>query len=397
MPPEITDSGGSPLRVGSSAEFEKEITEQDVLSFARNSGDWNSIHVDADYALTRNHRGRIVHGAFQVGLASGLLGMHLPGQDVLLGSINARFTEPLYFPCRVRVNGEITSWNPDNSWGRLKVIIQDTSTLTQAAEIFMGFTFYNEVSADSLSRPPGQSGIQKGDQKVILVTGASGGIGKEIVSRLSSDCFVLTTVNKRPLNPKLKNLPNVTEVQVDLSTPGWEETIEAALPNGHLYGIVHAAWPGAPRGGLLQVEDNVIEQQLAFGTLYTIRLARFLFGHAHPEGGRFVALGSTAGNHKPAISRAAYSLGKSALESTVTLLAPELARKQITINSVCPSFVPAGIHEDSTDTQRKKEAALVPMGRLCLPEDIVGTVEYLLSPVASFVSGQAIGLSGAEI
>mgnify|MGYP001282407411 FL=1 len=97
------------LRTGLKVSYEREIREEDVLSFARLSGDSNPLHVDADYARESNYRGRIVHGAFQVGLASALLGMHLPGKNVLLGSINSRFPAPLYFPTRAKVSGEITS------------------------------------------------------------------------------------------------------------------------------------------------------------------------------------------------------------------------------------------------------------------------------------------------
>jgi 3-oxoacyl-[acyl-carrier protein] reductase len=326
-----------------------------------------------------------------------MLGMRLPGNNVLMGSINSRFMEPLFFPCRVRVLGEITSWNPENLWGRLKVVVQDAATLTLSAEIVIGFTFHDGSTAKPQPAVAHRTPAFTGDQKVILVTGASGGIGREIVSHLSGCGPVLAMVKERPLDAGLKNSPNVSEIQVDLSTSGWEETIEAALPNGSLYGIVHAAWPGAPRGGLLNTEDDVIQQQLDFGTLYTIRLARLLFSRAHPEGGRFIALGSSVGSHKPVISLAAYSLGKSALENTVSLLAPELARKHITINAICPSFVPVGIHEGATESQRRRETAQAPIGRLCMPEDIVGLVRFLMSPVASYVSGQAIGLTGAEL
>ena len=112
-----------------------------------------------------------------------------------------------------------------------------------------------------------------------------------------------------------------------------------------------------PHGGLLQAPDESIRQQLEFGTTQTIRLARFLADHADAAGGRFIALGSIYGSQKPALNLAAYSLGKTALETTVRLLAPELARKQITINAVCPSFVPVGMNQQSAERQRSWKPA----------------------------------------
>ena len=53
------------------------MTEADVLDFARTSGDFNPLHVDAAYAGRTTFRGRIAHGAYQVGLASALVGMYL--------------------------------------------------------------------------------------------------------------------------------------------------------------------------------------------------------------------------------------------------------------------------------------------------------------------------------
>ena len=101
------------LHLGLAVSYEIAITEDDILNFARLTGDQNPLHVDAEYALTTAYQGRIVHGAFQIGLASALLGMHLPGKRVLLGTISSRFPTPLYFPCRVRMQGEIVSWNSD--------------------------------------------------------------------------------------------------------------------------------------------------------------------------------------------------------------------------------------------------------------------------------------------
>jgi NAD(P)-dependent dehydrogenase (short-subunit alcohol dehydrogenase family) len=55
------------------------------------------------------------------------------------------------------------------------------------------------------------------------------------------------------------------------------------------------------------------------------------------------------------------------------------------------------MNAQADDLQMKREAALIPMGRLCQPRDIVEAVRYLLSPAASFISGQSILLSGAQL
>lgn len=381
------------LRVGLRADFERAISEQDVLDFAALSGDANPLHVDAGYAAISNFQGRIVHGAFQVGLASALIGMHLPGRNVLLGSINARFPAPLYFPCNVAVGGEVTAWDRELRAGQVRVVIQDAASRTPTAEILMGFTLH-----EASQRQPAMGEVARSaaDGPAILITGASGGIGAALVRALAGNHVVAAMVNRQPLADDLKKLPGVVEVQADLGAAGWERRLMDALQGRPLHGIVHAAWPGAPHGGLLQCPDDLIDQQLRFGTTHLIRLARLLFVQAGEQGGRLIALGSIVGS-KPVLSLAAYSLAKSALENTVRLLAPEMARRKITVNAVCPGFVPVGINKQADSRQQKVEAARIPLGRLCTAADVAGAVTYLLSPAGAFVSGQILSLTGGQL
>jgi len=393
--PKIIAAGD--LRVGLTAEYEREIEESDVLGFATNSGDFNPLHVDSAFAQHSRYSQRIVHGAFQIGLASALIGMHLPGRDVLLGSVNARFLAPLYFPSRIRVSGEITAWNVASRAGSVRVTVSDLASFAPASEITMAFALQagkpeQPAGAPQQSRPV--ETVFSPGRKVVILAGASGGIGAALLKALAEEFSVLALVHRHPLKEKP---PHAVEVQTDISATGWEQIITERLGGHPLYGIVHCAWVGMPRGGLLHSDPRLIEQQLAFGTSHVVRLARLLFSLVGSDGGRMVALGSAAGHHKPTLGLGAYSLAKAALEDTLQLLAPELARKKISINAVCPTFVAAGVNVQADDLQIKRERALIPMGRLCDTQDIVGAVGYLLSPSASFISGQSVVLSGAQL
>lgn len=398
--PEAQNYSAEDLRPGMRVSYELAITEEDVITFARLTGDWNPLHIDPDYASQSNFQGRIVHGAFQVGLASAMLGMHLPGKKVLLGTINSRFPFPLYFPCRVRLSGEIASWNSTTRGGKLRVVIQETSSLNTTAEVFMGFTLHEEKQKGEPELRPDVSNARHSkdstERKLILLTGASGGLGTQLGNSLAHEYEVLALVNRQTLPDSLK-VPGIEQVPMDMAAANFADELSSVIGDRQLYGLVHAAWPGAPRGSLLQADDDVINQQIAFGTTVTVRLARVLFDHAPADGGRFVAIGSTAGSFKPYLPLGVYSLAKACLENTIRLLAPELARKKVTINAVCPSFMSVGINKQANQRQIMIETANVPLGRLCSVADVSATIDYLLSSDAAFVSGQTIMLTGGQL
>jgi 3-oxoacyl-[acyl-carrier protein] reductase len=184
---------------------------------------------------------------------------------------------------------------------------------------------------------------------------------------------------------------------LDVGADDVAEQIARLLGGRPLWGVVHAAWPGLPRGGLLAAPDDTIEEQVRFGSVLTVRLARALFAHAGPEGGRLVVVSSLAGGKRPALALAPYSLGKATLESTIRLLAPEMARKRIAVNAVLPGMVPVGMNRHQNERALKLQAANVPLGRLCEPGDVAGLVRYLLSRDAGFVSGQLVELAGGVV
>jgi 3-oxoacyl-[acyl-carrier protein] reductase len=391
-------SSDTTLAVGQSFTFERDVSESDIAMFGRLSGDMNALHLDSAYAATTNYGKRIAHGAFQVGVASAMAGMHLPGRNVLLGGINARFPAPLYYPARVSVTGTITAWNAESGSGRLEVVLTDVATRDRTAEVFMSFTLHERARGNRAVEKTSPVSRRTEERKPrIVVTGASGAIGSAICADLAGDYAITAISRNRATLAETAKLPDLKVANVDLLATGSEDVLREAIAESPIYAIVHTAWPGAPAGGLLTGDGEMIDEQLRAGTRVPIALSRILFDNVADGGGRFIAIGSIAGTVKPHLPKGGYSLGKAALEQTVRLLAPELARKGITANVISPSFIAAGINVRATERQQLLEAASIPAGRLCTVEDVVNTVRFLLSPNASFISGQNIVLSGGQV
>jgi len=382
------------LKTGLQAEFERDVTAEDVIAFAGLSRDWNPLHSDEAYARQTNYGGRIVHGAFQVALASAMAGMYLPGREVLVGAFQCRFPAPLRYPSRVRVHGEITAWLPQPASGNLRVRIVELGSLTLTAEVQVSFTLHERRVGPA---PQPAASIQREERRpAVLITGAGGGLGQNLVVRLCDSYQVLGMVRSASALPQAASHPGAEWVVADLNGTGWEAALERQLAGRRLYGLVHAAWPGGPLGGLLETEPDAVSAQVEFGGATTVRLAKFLRSQGG-ESARFVILGTTAATIKPVANMAAYSLGKATLEHAVRLLAPELARSNITINLVAPAFLPIGMNAAKTSRAILAETAKVPLGRLCSPDDVAGAVEYLLSERAAFITGQILPLTGGQL
>lgn len=91
------------LAVGMTVSTENRVTEQDVIDFARVSGDHNPLHMDETYARSTQFKGRIAHGALSASYISAILGNDLPGPGAVFIELNLKFVRP------VRIGDKVTS------------------------------------------------------------------------------------------------------------------------------------------------------------------------------------------------------------------------------------------------------------------------------------------------
>ncbi len=96
------------LEIGMSHENEHLVTEQDVMDFARVSGDFNPLHVDEEYAKTTVFGTRIAHGALTASFISAILGNDLPGPGAIFTEMNMRFKRPVKIGSKVLVRAEVS-------------------------------------------------------------------------------------------------------------------------------------------------------------------------------------------------------------------------------------------------------------------------------------------------
>jgi 3-hydroxybutyryl-CoA dehydratase len=91
------------FKAGDTAEMSKTVTEEDIVLFAKVTGDCNPVHVSREFAEKTRFGERIAHGMLSAGLISAVIGMKLPGPGCLYLSQTLNFRGP------VKIGDEITA------------------------------------------------------------------------------------------------------------------------------------------------------------------------------------------------------------------------------------------------------------------------------------------------
>ncbi len=240
-------------------------------------------------------------------------------------------------------------------------------------------------------------------KKVILVTGASRGIGRAVALSLTeagADVLVHYNKNEKEALSLLHEIGGKREerlLKADLSKRQGVLQLARMVEDrtGKLYGIVNNA--GIYSGsGLTEMNFNEWESVINTNLRAGIFLIKSLFQQLKKNRGCVVNISSILGL-VPDRGAYAYQASKAAVSHLTKSLALDLA-PEVRVNCVAPGFVMTDLNMSGwRDPDFKKEVEIdTPLGRWGTPTDIAGPVRFLLSDEASFITGQTLLVDGGK-
>lgn len=242
------------------------------------------------------------------------------------------------------------------------------------------------------------------DGKKVLITGATGGIGKAISKLLFMNGAVLAIAGTKLQNlEKLKNElleNNGEESRIHIFPVNLMSNTDVndfiAKVSEEMSGIdVLVNNAGITKDNLsMRMTDTEWEDVIKVNLEAPFKLIKgFIRGMVKNKSGRIINISSVvgfAGNP----GQANYCATKAGIVGMSKALAREYASRDITVNCIAPGFIESAMTDVLSDEQKGALLKSIPLSRMGKPEDIASAVLFLASDAASYITGQTIHVNG---
>ena len=233
--------------------------------------------------------------------------------------------------------------------------------------------------------------------KNVLITGASGGIGGELVKKfVSLEANVLGSGTKaEKLDRIKKKYPNIKVKRFDISEHSRIEDFidNVSLELGGLDILINSAGTNADNLSVRMKEDEwkkVIDVNLTSTFLLSKYAIKKMLKNKF---GRIVNITSVVG-HTGNLGQSNYAASKAGIIGMSKSLAIEYAKKNITVNCVSPGFIISDMTMNIAEKVKLYLTSRIPMGKLGTGEDVSNCAAFLSSEQASYVTGETIHVNG---
>ena len=236
------------------------------------------------------------------------------------------------------------------------------------------------------------------ENKNIIVTGASGGIGNAIIKTLNeAGANILASGTRIEKLEELKNnFKKIKILKFDISqSDKIEEFIENATSElgGSLDGIVNNA--GITQDNLaIRMSLDEWQKVININLTSTFLMSKFAIKKMlKNKSGKIVNITSVVG-HTGNLGQANYTASKAGIVAMSKSLAIEYAKKNINVNCISPGFIQTAMTDKIDDKFKEVIISKIPSARLGKPDDIANAVLFLSSDQSSYINGETIHVNG---
>lgn len=236
------------------------------------------------------------------------------------------------------------------------------------------------------------------ENKNIIVTGASGGIGNSIIKKLNElGANILASGTRiEKLEELKKNFKNIKILRFDISqSDKIEEFVENATNElgGSLDGIVNNA--GITQDNLaIRMSLDEWQKVININLTSTFLMSKFAIKKMlKNKSGKIVNITSVVG-HTGNLGQANYTASKAGIVAMSKSLAIEYAKKHINVNCISPGFIKTAMTDKIDDKFKEIIVSKIPSARLGEPDDIANAVLFLCSDQSDYINGETIHVNG---